>query len=110
MEIFSLIQLSNANRLSCHDEEHDDPHVTEAKQMSHAIQKNTSLLIHVGRFCAKVVNGINFDQKEACNLLIHVHIHQLNVRLLNPTRIMRCTNNHLIHQHDQLVLRQRNRS
>ncbi|CAL5345026.1 unnamed protein product [Camellia sinensis] len=39
MEIFSLIQLSNANRLSCHDEEHDDPHVTEAKQMSHAIQK-----------------------------------------------------------------------
>ncbi|CAL5439138.1 unnamed protein product [Camellia sinensis] len=75
-------------------------------------RKNTSHLIHVGIFCAEVVNGMNVDHnpKEARNRLIHVRIQQLNMRHFNPTRIMRCTNNHLIHQHDQLVLRQRKRS
>ncbi|GMP39801.1 hypothetical protein CsSME_00010493 [Camellia sinensis var. sinensis] len=86
--------------------------VAETKRMYHAIQKKHFTFDTCWDILRQSCKWDEFrsQPKRSMQHADHLRIHQLNMRHFNPTRIMRCTNNYLIHQHNQLVLRQRKRS
>ncbi|CAL5426199.1 unnamed protein product [Camellia sinensis] len=85
--------------------------VAEAKRMYHVIQKKHFTFDTCWDILRRSCKWDEFRTQSKKSTQHDVLIHQLeNLMHFNPSRIMFCTKNHLIHQHDQLVLKQRKRS